>query len=149
MNDNQIGFDPNDLKKTLETTFNVDIAITTNGETKQEKKDKKTFINFLTNLDLFLVNQHILSDDLGIDLSLFLVPLHKANQFLMDKIYGELGCELILQYIENKDLIAPETPMFITDNNIRYKIIDDTDLYSVLKILQTPDNSKNGKQRRK
>lgn len=131
-----IGFNPNDLKKVLEQEFDANITITSNIGSKQELKKREEFFKFLHNLDSFLVNQNLICEDMGIDLSLFLSPLHDVNLFLMINNFGELGTELILNFIENRDSINREYPMSFVENDVRYNISDGEDLFEIIKMLK-------------
>lgn len=143
-----IGFNPNELKKVLEKEFDANITITTSGGSKKEQKERNDFFKFLHDLDLFLVNQHIVCEDFGMDLSMFLTPMHDANLFLMINNYGELGTELILSFIENREDINHEHPMSFVENNMRYNIVDSEDLYEIIKMLKNVQK-KNIKRRGK
>ena len=100
-------------------------------------------------MEIVLVNQQILEEDFGINLNSFLEPIHQANLFLMQKQYGELGTELILQFIENRDVINREQPLVFVENNVRYEICDIEDLYFNIKMLKENSNLiQNGRKKR-
>lgn len=133
---NKLQFDPNELKNQLEQNLGAKLTITTNGNSKKEQYDRDEFIDFVTNLDMFLVNQNIITEDFGLNLTEFLVPLHDVNLYLMIKVFGELGADIILQFIENRDAVSAKTPMSFVKDNIRYEITDLEDLYLTMKMLQ-------------
>lgn len=146
---NELPFDPNTLKKNLEQNLGANITITTTGENKQDKRNKDDFFEFVMNMEIVLVNQQILEEDFGINLNSFLEPIHQANLFLMQKQYGELGKELILQFIENRDVINREQPLVFVENNVRYEICDIEDLYFNIKMLKENSNLiQNGRKKR-
>jgi hypothetical protein len=137
-----IEFNPNSLKNSLEEKFGAKIVIKSSGESKKDLKEKNDFIEFVTNLEQILINQDILGESFGIDLSIFIQPLHDANVYLIDKLYTELGREAILLFIENRMDLSEETPLIVTIVDKRYSIVDIDELYYTVKLIQNLNKTK-------
>ena len=142
---NQPNFNPDNLKKSLEAKFDAKLVITSTGESKKDFKEKNDFIEFVANLDNVLLGQECMLQDFGIDLSIFLQPLHDANIYLLDQLYSESGRELILMFIDYKDSLTPDTPMLITIGDKKYSVVDVEELFYTIKLIKsfiTPTNKK-------
>ena len=134
---NQPNFNPQTLKKNLETKLDAKLIITSTGESKKDFKDKNDFIEFIANLDNVLVGQECLAQDFGIDLTIFLQPLHDANIYLLDQLYSESGRELILMFIDYRDGLTEDTPLTINIGDKTYSVIDVEELYYTVKLIKS------------
>ena len=134
---NQPNFNPQTLKKSLESKFDANLVITSTGESKKDFKDKNDFIEFVANLDNVLVGQEMLLQEFGIDLTVFLQPIHDANIYLLDQLYSESGRELILMFIDYKDALTDETPLTIGIGDKVYSVTDVEELYYTIKLIKS------------
>lgn len=134
---NQPNFNPQTLKKSLEAKLDAKLIITSTGESKKEFKDKNDFIEFVANLENVLVGQECLMQDFGIDLTIFLQPIHDANIYLLDQLYSESGRELILMFIDYKESMTIETPLTIRIDDKTYSVVDVEELYYTVKLIKS------------